>query len=72
VSDVQSEILAKKVQNAWKSLQKIAEEIHQLSDDDWDDFHKSKLDGEEIELIIRRVEDRAKLLRSRFDGKGRW
>jgi hypothetical protein len=73
VTDETSEILARRIRNAWNLLQKLAEDIHQLSNNDWDELHKHGVDGDEkIEHEIRRVEDRAKLLRSRFDGKGRW
>jgi hypothetical protein len=73
VTDETSEILARRIRNAWNLLQKLAEDIHQLSNDDWDDLRKHRFEGDEkVEYEIRRVEDRAKLLRSRFEGKGRW
>jgi hypothetical protein len=73
VTDEQLEALARQVHNIWNSLQKVSEEIHGLKASDWEDFVKFKSDsGEEMEYEIRRVEDRTKLLRSRFEGKGRW
>jgi hypothetical protein len=72
VTDEQMEALAKRIHSAWNSLQRIAQDIHGLKTSDWEDFVKFKSDsGEEMEDEISRVEDRARLIRSRFEGLGR-